>query len=263
MSSDSPKHEEVHDAEVKLEHSAEEEESLKLVEELIDEISCALDSLGGKESGAFDTYRFSSCKHLHRAAAGFAFLRRAGQVDGSKFLVRPAIEMLFRLEAVNKQPDLFYRIGFSEHLENEKFLQRAHERLYKNAQNDEERIKVQAETDENRRKLDQKWKNFDAIFSAEFSNVSPVDKKLSTAGVAEKATLSGLYDSIFRPYSRYTHGAVEASSGNLDIATTPEDNWIMALCAYVALKTLLSLGAKSLNDIGLFHDRVLRHVTPN
>ena len=82
-----------------------EEESLKLVDDFNDELKHALDLLGGtKPSGLLDTYRFWSSKHLQRAVDGFAFLRRSGRVDGSKFLVRPALEMAFRLEAVRKHP---------------------------------------------------------------------------------------------------------------------------------------------------------------
>ena len=44
-----------------------------------------------------------------------------------------------------------------------------------------------------------------------------------------------------------THGALHASTGNLDKATDPEDNRIMAICALVALDNLISLDAKSLN----------------
>src|SRR4029453_13929456 len=98
-------------------HSASgEEKSLKLVEDFNSELMDALDSLGGKKGNALlDTYRFWSSKHLQRAVDGFAFLRRAGRMDGSKFLVRPALEMAFRLQAVRKHPDLLYRIEFSEH----------------------------------------------------------------------------------------------------------------------------------------------------
>jgi hypothetical protein len=93
-----------------------EQESLKLVSDLVDEITSAFTSLAGKtHNGTFDSYRFYSAKHLHRAADGFVFLRQAGRVDASKFLVRPAIEIALRLQAVQKQPDLLYRIAFSEH----------------------------------------------------------------------------------------------------------------------------------------------------
>src|SRR5215831_16129961 len=100
-------------------HSAEaEEESLKLVEDFDRELIQALDSLGGPTPrGLLDRYRFGSAKHLQRAVDGFAFLGRSARVDGSKFLVRPAIEMAFRLEAARQHPDIFYRIAHEEHLQ--------------------------------------------------------------------------------------------------------------------------------------------------
>ena len=61
----------------KTHSSYAEEESLKLVEAIVAEITHALDSLGlKKHKGLFDGYRFWSSKHLHRAADAFAFLRR-------------------------------------------------------------------------------------------------------------------------------------------------------------------------------------------
>ena len=105
-------------------HSAEaEEESLKLVEDFDKELIHALASLNRKMVTLPDQYRFWSSKHLQSAVDGFAFVRRSGRVDGSKFLVRPALEMAFRLEAVRKHPDSLYRIEFSEHHRDEQLLQ--------------------------------------------------------------------------------------------------------------------------------------------
>src|SRR5260370_18524854 len=103
-----------------------EEEGLKLVSDFVDEITNAFKSLVGKKhEGTFDTYRFYSSKHLHRATDGFVYLRRSGRIDASKFLVRPAIEIALRLQAVRKQPDLLYRIAFSEHCQDKKLLRPA------------------------------------------------------------------------------------------------------------------------------------------
>src|SRR5438093_3125023 len=100
-----------------------EQESLALLVDFIEEITRALKSLGGKKhNGLFDNYRFWSSKHLHRAADGFVFLRRSGRADASKFLIRPAIEIVLRLQAVKKHPDLLYRIAFSEHCQENRFL---------------------------------------------------------------------------------------------------------------------------------------------
>src|SRR6266403_4417493 len=114
-----------------------EEESLKLVEDFDNELKNALDSLGGtKPSGLLAVYRFWASKHLQRSVDGFAFLRRSGRLDGSKFLVRPAIEMAFRLEAARQHPDLFYRIAHEEHGQDKHLLRIAGDDPKLQAQND-------------------------------------------------------------------------------------------------------------------------------
>ena len=112
-------------------HSIEdEEESLKLVEDFNDELANALNSLGGKKPAALvDTYRFWSAKHVQRAVGGFAVLRRLSLIrepklaDSSKFLVRPAIEMAFRLQAVRLDPEMFYRIAHEELRQDKRLVQ--------------------------------------------------------------------------------------------------------------------------------------------
>jgi hypothetical protein len=196
-------------------HSASaEQESLTLVDDVVGEITHALDSLDGKlPNTLLGKYRFWSSKHLHRAVRGFAFLRRSGRVDCSKFLIRPAIEMAFRLEAVRKHPDLFYRIAFSEHLRDEQLLRVADQLL-----NDD------AQSKENWKTFKENWNRFSDAFTAEFPNVPKVDKELSIACAAEKAGMKYIYDNHYRTYCQYTHGALRASIGALDDVTDPEDN---------------------------------------
>jgi Family of unknown function (DUF5677) len=224
-----------------------EEESLKLVEDLNKEIKHALDSLGGKRptpDTIVSTYRFWSSKHLQRAVDAFAFLRRSGRVDGSKFLVRPAIEMAFRLEAARQHPDLLYRIAHEERRQDRHLMQG--------------QPKLQAKSDEN-------WEKFKNAFMKEFPTVripNLCDRcdRLTIERVADKAGMKSYYDSHYRIYSRYTHGALQDSTGNIDEATDRADNQIMAVCALVALNNLISLGAKSTN-----RDRLaerLQKITP-
>jgi len=213
-------------------HSAEaEEKSLKLVEDFNNELRDALDSLEGKKVGLLDTYRFWSSKHLQRGVDGFAFLRRSGRVDGSKFLVRPAIEMMIRLEAARQHPALFYRIAHSEYLQDKHLLRIAGDDP-----------KLQAQNDKN-------WEEFKNAFVKEFPTVPipNVDDRLTIEHLAAKAGLTPFYNSHYRIYCRYTHGALHASTGNIDKATDRADNQIMAVTALVALDNLISLGAKSSN----------------
>src|SRR5258708_38835300 len=94
--------------------SAAEAESLKFVEDYVAEIHRVL-NLVTPPSPLIDHYRFWTCRHLCHAIDGFAYLRRAGQVRASKFLIRPTLEMAFLLQAVRQHPDVFYRIAFSDY----------------------------------------------------------------------------------------------------------------------------------------------------
>ena len=81
-----------------------------------------MNSLGGIQSnGILDNFRFYSASHINRAVAGFLFLRRSGRVDSSRLLVRPALEAMFRLLAVRKQPELLYQIARRERTEYRKW----------------------------------------------------------------------------------------------------------------------------------------------
>jgi hypothetical protein len=92
-----------------------EQRSLTLLCEIQQELANTLNSLGDKQGrGALDNYYFHSARHVNRAAEGFVFLRKSGWIDASKFLVRPLIETMFRVEAIQKKTELFYRIAYSE-----------------------------------------------------------------------------------------------------------------------------------------------------
>ena len=165
-----------------------EEKSLELVEDFNNELRNALDSLEGKKPGLLDTYRFWSAKHLQRAVDGFVFLRRSRRVDGSKFLVRPAIEMMIRLKAASQDPSLFYRIAHSEYLQDKHLLRIAGDDP-----------KLQAQNDKN-------WEGFKNAFVSEFPTVPipDVGDRLKIEHLAEKAGLSPFYNSHYRIYCRYT-----------------------------------------------------------
>jgi uncharacterized protein DUF5677 len=215
-----------------------EQESLELVSDLVAENTNALNSLAGKKyEGTVEAYRFYSAKHIHRAADGFAFLRKSGRIDASKFLVRPAIEVALRLQAVRKQPDLLYRIAFSEHCQDKRLLRPAAK--FANADYDQAPIH-------------HLWKKFADWFKDKFPSLQTVDQEITVIEIAEKAGLGTFYDSHYRTYCQYTHGAFRASAGYLDDVTDAVDNRTMAVCAFVALDTLISIGAESPNCSGLF-----------
>lgn len=147
--------------------------------------------------------------------------------------------MAFRLQAARQHPDLFYRIAHEERQQDRHLIQGEPELLAAS---------------------DQNWERFKNAFGKEFPTV-PIPNlcercdRLTIERVAQKAEMKSYYDSHYRIYSRYTHGALHASTGNLDKATDLADNQIMAVCAFVALDNLISLGAKSLN-----HDRLVERL---
>jgi Family of unknown function (DUF5677) len=206
--------------------------NLSIVSDFADELKAALDSLGGKDGEMFEHYRLHAAKHIQRAVDGFVYLRKSGRFDASKFLVRPAIEVVFKLQAIERQPDLLYRIAFSEHLQDQRMARPAAERsnqLYDQAT------------------ADAHWASFSAKYQDKLPNHQFVEQELRIYETAEKANLAAYYDSHYRLYSQYTHGTFRAMTGSFDDLTDSEDGRVMALCAWVALEVLISIGAKSPN----------------
>lgn len=206
--------------------------NLTIVSDLAAELKSALDSVGGKEGEMFEHYRFHSAKHIQRAVDGFVYLRKSGRFDASKFLVRPAIEVVFKLQAIQQEADLLYRIALSEHLQDQRMARPAAERSSQSYD--------QAAADAH-------WANFSAKYRAKFPNHQFVEQELRIYTTAEKARLATCYDSHYRLYSQYTHGTFRATTGSFDDLTDSEDGRVMALCAWVALETLIAIGAKSKN----------------
>jgi hypothetical protein len=99
----------------------------------------------------------------------------------------------------------------------------------------------------------QLWKQFTDSFKAKFPTLQAVNQEVKIIEIAEKAGLQRFYDSHYRTYCQYTHGTLRASAGYLDDVTDPADNRTMALCTFVALDALISLGAESPNRNDLFH----------
>jgi hypothetical protein len=210
----------------------ESDPNLPIVSDFADELRTALDSLGGNEGEMFEHYRLHSAKHIQRAVDGFVFLRKSGRFDCSKFLVRPAVEVVFKLQAIERKPDLLYRIAFSEHLQDQRMARPAAKRsnqLYDEAT------------------ADAHWAGFSAKYRAKFPDHEFVEQEIRIYETAEKANLAAYYDSHYRLYSQYTHGTFRATAGLFDDLTDTEDGRVMALCAWVALEALISIGAKSPN----------------
>jgi hypothetical protein len=215
-------------------HSGEDEQrSLQLLTDLRTELGEALNSLGGKQSrGLLDNYYFYASVYMNRAAEGFLFVREAGRVDASKLLVRPPIEVMFRIQALRRKPDVLYRIAYSEHLEEQKWLGSAAER---------------AGEQYDAAESNKRWEEFTAKYAEQFPEHPLVATKLSVWDAAEVGGLTGYYDSHYRTYCQHTHGALRALGGFLNELTDAADNQTVALCTFTALESLTTIGANAPN----------------
>jgi len=69
-----------------------------------------------------DWYYFYASCHINTCVDAFIVLRRDHRVDGARLLVRPALETMFRLQAVRAKAHLFYRVCCAEALEIDKWF---------------------------------------------------------------------------------------------------------------------------------------------
>jgi hypothetical protein len=97
--------------------------AMVLLSDLVAELEPAINSLGDRVTkGVEEMYCFHAARYINKAVDGFVVLRQNDRVDYAKLLVRPALETMLRLKAVQAQPPLFYRIMFTDALEDDQWL---------------------------------------------------------------------------------------------------------------------------------------------
>jgi hypothetical protein len=178
--------------------------------------------------GVEDLYYLYASRHINTAVDAFVLLRRDHRVDGARLLVRPALEAMLRLRAVRAEPHLLYRVLFAEALETDKWLggvAKRHGAAYTRV----------CDRDE--------WRTFKNRCASQFGAEKLEDIPLSSYDAAAAFGVEAYYDSHYRAYCQYTHGALEAVSGNLDELTDPEDTRVMLNSALSALEALVDMGA--------------------
>lgn len=214
--------------------ASEEEQSLALLCDIQQELANALNSLGRKQArGALDNYYFYSAVHVKRIAEGYIVLRKSGGIYASKILVRPLIETMFRVEAIQKKPELVSRIAYSESIvQDQKWIAAAATR---------------AGATFDKAAHSKRFEKFKEQLQEQLPDVSLEYRDISMREIAEAAGLGGYYDGHYRTYCRYTHGAFRAMVGFLTDLTDPEDNRAMGLCTWAVLNSLSAIGAKTPN----------------
>jgi hypothetical protein len=202
---------------------------MTLLSELQAAVSAALDALGGKlPEPVEERFYFYASDHINTAVDAFIVLRREHRIDGARLLVRPALETMLRLQAVCAKPHLVYRVGFTEALEIDKWfggVAERHHAPYTRVFDREE------------------WGKFKALCVSQFGADKLEDTRLSAYEAAAAVNAGSYYDSYFRAYCSYTHGALEAVSGTYNKFIDTEDTRLMLTCAMDALDVLVAMGA--------------------
>jgi hypothetical protein len=210
-----------------------EQQSLELLNDLQVDLCHVLNSIGGKRSeGLSDNYKVYSAGYVNQAAEGFIYLRNAGRIDSSKLLIRPAMEMMIKLQAVHTKPELLFRIAYSEMLDDRKWFKPA---------------TLQAGQPYDLATDEKRWSDFKDKYKAQFPAHKLDEKKLTLMDAAEAAGLKGYYNIYYRMYCKYTHAALRAVGGYLNELADPEDNRTMALCVFATLEALIPIGGASPN----------------
>lgn len=202
---------------------------MTLLCELQPATGAALDSLGGKlTKGVEDLYYLYVSRQINIAGDSFIVLRRNNRIDGARFVIRPALESMLRLQAVRAKPYLLYRVLFTEARETDKWLggvAKRHGESYTRICDREE------------------WLAFKARCTSQFGVEKLQDTPLSSYDAAAAVGLEAYYESHYRAYCQYTHGALEAISGKLDEVIDPEDTRVMLNSAMSVLEALVGMGA--------------------
>lgn len=202
-------------------------DSLRLLSDTQAELRDALNSLGRKEAdGLIEHYLFYTAVLINRIVEGYLYLRESGRSEASKFLIRTAIEAVFRIQVVRKKPDALFRIAFTERNEDQKWVRSL------NGSNVEATLQA----------IDSRWTEFVREYRNKYPEHELIEKELSAWDASAMSGLDCYYNSHYRLYCRFTHAAFRASAGDL-IEFEPEDNRTVTLCTLVAIDAVVSIGA--------------------
>ena len=192
----------------------------------------ALTSLRGRRaSSMLDNFLVGMAIYINQATESYILLRKASKTDGSRLLIRPAIEAMIQILAVRKYPPLLYRIAYTEADEHGRWA------CFPS-------IKAGKDYDAEETK---KLSGFKREYMAQFPEHTLVDQRLSLPEAAEAALGDkGYYDRFYRLYCKFTHPGLAAIAGSLDHFAT-EDSPTMAACVFCGLEAVASVGGVAPN----------------
>ena len=179
----------------------DEKQLLALIGRLQSLFTDAINSLDTKRLTPETRYLAICAITVNQAAGGYYVLRERQQIHASKFLVRPILEATISAEAVMKKRGFLYRKAYSEILEEKKIFPKD--------------SKTEAHFELLLKELRDFFKKYDPNYPIE-------DKAVNVKYAAEVAEMLPLYEVVYRTYCKFTHGAIDAALGQLNLNSAVE-----------------------------------------
>jgi len=198
--------------------------SIVFVRKLQTEIAKTIFSINESNRNLLEFRIFHYCRFINNCLHSFLVLQESNEQDSGKILLRTALEVSFRLEALRKRPDLLVRIARWEHNEDSK------------AANSLEPKQLES----TKRLMENRWKDFTDYCSEEGIDVPDAIHPLDANAAADMCGLSLAYNVHYRVYSRFSHGAISALRGDWD--DYGDDPFVASYCLMVAMAALENLG---------------------
>ncbi len=201
-----------------------ETRSLELLADTQAALSSALESITINEADPFQRFKGHSCRYINVQADGYILLRSSGKRDASKTMIRPAIEAMLKILAVQKRPSALFQIAFKEHNDKSKTV---------NTIAKKRGVDTSAA-------LKKQWNETVEAYKTKYPDhdlIEIEDKELSTKAAAVIAGLPEVYESQFRVYCNPTHGSYIAIM--MPRMTDLLDNLTMTDCVLHALEAVL------------------------
>lgn len=205
--------------------------SLQLLADTQSALINALNRHGDKRlEGMLETFQVCQTLQIARSSEGYLLLRNSGRFEASKLLVRPAMEAIFRIKAVQREPDLLYRILYTDIKDNETWLNRTSPNTEDKGSNELEK--------------------FTEVYRKQYPSHQIETTKIKIEQIAIKADLAKYYNTHYRLYSKFTHGSLKALLGHLDSFETT-DTEAMLLFVFYALEVISNIGIEAKNQEAL------------
>jgi hypothetical protein len=203
-----------------------EKELLVALRDLQGILAAGLNSLAGKmENSPEAKYLVWGATHVNKIADAFILLREASRIHASKVLVRPVIETSFFVGAVVKRRGAVYWKARSEAEEDKKF------------------------TSVDPKQIEKDLEDFKQGLRAWDPNYPIQERNINAWEAADMIGLSVMYQTGYRTYCQFTHGALRAVLGALDEFTDPIDTRVMCWCVLLVAGLLREHAGATVPDL--------------